>query len=200
MAVIENRIPLMNEGDIISFCNLKWLVLDIKADKKLIITKDILELRWYHKEFVEITWADSEMRKYLNGYLYQSFSEEEKARIIPILNKNPDNPWFKTKGGLDTTDKIFLLSLEEVSKYFGDSSANLKNKGKQKWTIDDENNSRRQSKLYGNFHWWRLRSPGYYGRTSASISSNGNIYVRGNGVFGRPKDGGGLRPALWLKL
>lgn len=190
----------MNIGDIISFGNLKWQVLDIKADKKLIITKDILELRWYHNEFVEITWADSELRRYLNVELYQTFSENEKAQIIPILNKNPDNPWFKTKGGLETTDKIFLLNLEEVSKYFGDSSENLKNKGKQKWAIDDENNSMRQSQFMDDFHWWRLRSPGYYGRTSASISSNGKIYVRGNGVYGRPKDGGGLRPALWSKL
>ncbi len=189
----------MNECEIISFGNLKWQVLDSKADKKMIITKDILELRWYHNEFVEITWADSEIRRYLNEEFFQSFSEVEKARIIPVLNKNADNPWFKTKGGLDTTDKIFLLSLEEVSRYFGDSSESLKNKGKQKWAIDDENNSMRQSQFLGVFHWWRLRSPGYYGRTSASISKNGNIYVRGNGVYGRPKDGGGLRPALWLK-
>lgn len=185
---------------IITFGNYDWQVLDDKGDKMLIITKDILELRWYHKEFVEITWADCELRNHVNIEFYQSFNEEEKARIIPTLNKNLSNPWFKTNGGRDTKDKIFLLSLEEVSKYFGDSSESLKNKDMQKWLIDDQNNQKRQAKYNGQDHWWRLRSPGYYGRTSASISANGNIYVRGNGVFGRPKDGGGVRPALWLKI
>ena len=116
-----------------------------------------------------------------------------------VTNTNSDNQWFKTKGGPDTTDHIFLLSLEEVCTYFGDSSEKLQTKGSQKWTIEDENNDKRKATYNNNFHWWRLRSPGYYGRTSASISANGNVYVRGNGVYGRPKDGGGLRPALWFK-
>ncbi len=114
--------------------------------------------------------------------------------------KNFDNPWFGTKGGKDTADKIFLLSLEEVSEYFGNSKTKLQNKGKQRWYIDDQNNNERQAKYGNNFHWWRLRSPGYYGRTAASVNINGNIYVRGNGVYGRPKDSGGIRPALWIKL
>ena len=93
-----------------------------------------------------------------------------------------------------------MLNLEEVCEYFGDSKENLKIKGKQKWLISDENDQMRQAKFGDKNHWWRLRSPGYYGRTSASINSNGNVYVRGNGIYGRPKDGGGIRPALWLKL
>ena len=190
----------MLKDDIIPFGNYIWRVLDIKDNRILIITKDIIELRWYHKEFVEITWADCELRKYLNYEFYNTFNPNEKARIISVKNHNHDNPWFKTKRGIDTTDNVFLLSLEEVCKYFGDSIEKMKNKGSQKWYIEDENNSKRQAKFGGEYHWWRLRSPGYYGRTSASINSNGNVYVRGNGVNGRPKDGGGVRPALWLKL
>ena len=190
----------MIKGDILSFGNFKWQVLDIKDSKALIITEDIIGLRWYHKTFEEITWADCEIREYLNNEFYKVFRREDKARIIPTVNSNPDNPWFKTKGGIDTNDRIFLLSLEEVCRYFGDSRENLKNKGSQKWQIEDENNINRQAKYEENFHWWRLRSPGYYGRTSAGISSNGNVYVRGNGVYGRPRDGGGMRPALWLSL
>jgi organic hydroperoxide reductase OsmC/OhrA len=80
------------------------------------------------------------------------------------------------------------------------STGNLLNKGDQRWLIDDCNNARRQAKFGNAYHWWRLRSPGYYGKTSASISSNGSLYLRGNGVFGRPRDSGGVRPALWLEL
>lgn len=188
----------MMKDNIITFGSFSWRVLDNKDDRALIITEDIIELRWYHKEFVDITWADCELRKHLNNEFYQTFSQEEKTRIITVENSNPDNPWFKTKGGIDTTDNIFLLSLEEICNYSG-SSEHLLNKGGQKWQIEDDNNVIRQKKFGKDYHWWRLRSPGYYGRTAASVSSNGNVYVRGNGVYGRPRDGGGVRPALWLK-
>ncbi len=188
----------MVKKDIITFGKYNWRVLDLKGDRALIITETIIELRWYHKAFAEITWAGCELRKYLNNEFCLNFSGDEQARIIAIKNRNPDNSWFKTKGGIDTTDHIFLLSLEDVCEYFGDSSVKLRNKDSQRWAIDDENNGKRQAKY--DFHWWRLRSPGYYGRTAASVSANGNVYIRGNGVYGRPRDGGGVRPALWLKL
>ncbi|MES2650507.1 MAG: DUF6273 domain-containing protein [Bacteroidota bacterium] len=190
----------MIKDDIITFGNYNWRVLDIKDDRILIITEDIIELRWYNNDFVNTTWAECELRKYLNNEFHSTFTPDEKEKIIAVTNCNPDNPWFKTKGGIDTIDRIFLVSLEEVCKYFGDSIENLQNKGRQKWLIDDENNQKRQAKYGSEYHWWRLRSPGYYGRTSASINSKGNVYVRGNGVFGRPRDGGGVRPALWLNF
>lgn len=190
----------MVKDDIITFGKYNWRVLHLKDGRALIITEDIIELRWYHNEFVDITWADCDLRKYLNNEFYNKFSQDEKAKIITVTSRNPDNPWFKTKEGIDTTDSLFLLSLEDVCEYFGDSTAKLRNKGNQTWLIDDENNGKRQAKYGNDFHWWRLRSPGYYGRTAASVSYYGYVYVRGNGVYGRPRDGGGVRPALWLKL
>lgn len=186
--------------DIIAFGKYNWQVLSIKDGRALIITEDIIALRWYHTKFADITWADCDLRKYLNNEFYNEFNQDEKAKISTVRNRNADNQWFKTKGGKSTIDSIFLLSLEEVCEYFGDSKAKLQNKGSQTWFIDDENNGKRQAKYGNDYHWWRLRSPGYYGRTGASVSYNGHVYVRGNGVYGRPRDGGGVRPALWLKL
>ncbi|MBS0028296.1 DUF6273 domain-containing protein [Chitinophaga sp. 22321] len=190
----------MIKDDVIIFGNYRWLVLDVKEGEALIITEEIIALRWYHARFVDVVWADCDVRRFLNNKFYHQFSRDEKAAIITATNENPNNPWFSTNGGNATTDKVFLLSLEEACLYFGDSKARLQHKSNQTWSIDDENNSKRQAKYGNDFHWWRLRSPGYYGRTAASISKNGHVYVRGNGVHGRPRDGGGLRPALWLKL
>lgn len=54
-----------------------------------------------------------------------------QSRIIPVINENPDNQCYGTKGGEDTQDRIFLLSLEEATcKYFGDSSSKMYNPGK----------------------------------------------------------------------
>jgi hypothetical protein len=190
----------MIKYDIITFGNYNWRVLKVEGDRALIISENIIELRWYNHEFVDITWAECGLRNYLNNEFYSKFSQDEQSKIFAVTNKNPDNPWFKTTGGYDTIDSIFLLSLEEVCEHFGSSTGSLVNKGSQNWLIDDRNNGERQAKFNNVYHWWRLRSPGYYSKTAASINSNGNVYVRGNGVYGRPRDGGGVRPALWLKL
>ena len=119
-------------GSIISFGDYNWRVLDIQNNAALVITEEIIEQRAYHDAYKDITWADCALRKYLNGEFYDKFNVTDKSRIIPVINKNPDNQWYGSKGGEDTQDSIFLLSLEEVCKYFGDSRSKLQNRGKIK--------------------------------------------------------------------
>lgn len=189
----------MQSGEHVDFGPYTWRVLAVADDQALLITEQIIALRWYHQAFVDVTWAQCELRTYLNTEIHSQFSPGEQAQIIPVTHANPDNPWFQTPGGDATTDALFLLSLEEVCTYMGDSQAALHNKGAQTWLIDDTHNATRQARYAEDFHGWRLRSPGYYGRTAASVRSDGCVYVRGNGVYGRPRDGGGVRPAVWLK-
>jgi len=123
----------MQIGDYISFGSYKWRVLDIKKNTALIITENLIEQRPYHDKYVAITWADCSLRKYLNCEFYDKFTVKDKSKIIPTVNKNLDNQWYGTKGGEDTKDNIFILSLEEVAcQYFGDSSSKLHNPGKNK--------------------------------------------------------------------
>lgn len=109
---------------------------------------------------MDITWADCELRKYLNGKFYDKFNEIDKLRITLATNKNPDNPWYGAKDGEDTQDNIFLLTIEDVvCRYFGDSSEKLHNRGKNlKYWFQrkDENNSKRKSKFQGYGWWWRI--------------------------------------------
>lgn len=194
---------------ILSFGGYNWRVLDIQDNVALLITEDIIEQRAYHDAYKEITWADCSLRKYLNGEFYDKFSEADKSRIMPVLNKNLDNQWYGSKGGVDTKDSIFLLSVEEVCKYFGDSRSKLYNRGKnQRYWFErkDENNSKRiarfESETWGS--WWWLRSPGRVSVKAVYIHGDGNIGIQGNNILkGNISDGkctGGVRPALWLKL
>ncbi len=195
---------------IISFGGYNWRVLDTQNNSALIITEDIIEQRSYHDAYKDITWADCSLRKYLNGEFYNKFTEADKLRIIPVINKNPDNEWYGAKGGEDTKDSVFLLSTEEVCKYFGDSSSKLQNKGKnQRYWFErkDENNIKRLAKLQGKewCWWWWLRSPGRVNVKAVYIfGTDGNIGIQGNNILkGNISDGkctGGVRPALWLKL
>jgi hypothetical protein len=194
----------------ISFGGYNWRVLDIQNNRALIITEDIIEQRPYHDAYKDITWADCGLRKYLNGEFYDNFNATDKSRIIPVINKNLDNQWYGSKGGADTKDSIFLLSLEEVAcQYFGDSSSNLYNPGKnQRYWFErkDENNSKRIARNKSDewYHWWWLRSPGRVNVKAVYIFPNGNIGIQGNNIFkGNIAEGrcrGGVRPALWLKL
>ncbi|GAA0759634.1 hypothetical protein SDC9_73380 [bioreactor metagenome] len=196
-------------GSVLSFGDYNWRVLDIQNNTALIITEEIIDQRPYHDAYKDITWADCTLRKYLNGEFYEKFNADDKSRIITVINKNLDNQWYGTKGGEDTEDNIFLLSLEEVCKYFGDSTSKLNNPGKNQrywFQRKDENNSNRLAKLHNKewAWWWWLRSPGRVNVKAVYIfGTDGNIGIQGNNILkGNISDGkctGGVRPALWIK-
>lgn len=205
----------MQIGENLLFGDYEWRILELQNNTALIITEYIVEQRPYHDAYKDITWADSALRKYLNGEFYDSFSEEDKARIISTTNRNSDNQWYGTNGGADTDDKVFLLSIEEAAcHYFGDSSSNLYHprKNKRYWfERKDENNSKRIASFANeneNVWWWWLRSPGRLGVKAVYIHGDGNIGIQGNnilkgnvgGPFHNGDSQGGVRPALWLKL
>lgn len=203
----------MKIGDKISFGSYVWRVLEIENNRALILTEDIVDQHVYHTQKGDVTWAESAIRHYLNGAFYETFTEDEKSRIVTVTNKNEDNPWFGATGGVETQDRIFLLSLEEVVyKYFGDSSKNLlKRSPKQAYWFQrkDENNGQRKSSYRGYSWWWWLRSPGRSNRRAVYIHGDGNIGIQGNGTYKYSSNtlhrlsrdnSGGVRPALWLAL
>jgi len=58
-------------GDIIPFGQWDWRVLAVENGKALLITQDVIELRSYHNEKVDVTWETCELRAYLNGAFYR---------------------------------------------------------------------------------------------------------------------------------
>ena len=137
------------------------------------------------------------MRAYLNGAFFNSFGQD-KARIAETRITTNNNPWFGTQGGNAANNRIFLLTLEEVAQYFGDSEQLLKNQPKDAYVINDQHNAARIAAYEsGKASWWWLRSPGYSSAYAASVHRNGGVVVSGNSVSNYS---GGVRPALWLKL
>ena len=210
----------MQVGDLIIFGKYEWRVLEIQNNSALIITEEVIARRPYHNILMDITWADCDMRKYLNGEFYDRFTEEEKSRIVTVINENPDNPWFGTKGGVDTEDKVFNLTIfDVVCKYFGDSSNLLYNRGKNQtywFQRKDPNNNKRIAKHKGVNTQWHLRTPGRYQCGISNVGGDGSAHITGNGVKSltvkisnvhhskrrkaTDEDHMGIRPALWLKL
>ncbi|HMM00669.1 MAG TPA: DUF6273 domain-containing protein [Bacilli bacterium] len=203
----------MEIGEKITFGKYLWRILDIKPGKLLIITDEIIEQRNYHAQKTDIDWEHSSIRNYLNNDFLSQFSSVEQSKIISVVNKNRANNWYHTHAGNDTLDHIFLLSLEEVTKYyFGDSSVLLDNpKPKQRYWFErkDVNNHLRRATYLNYIWWWWTRTPGKNQRVSVYIHGDGNIGIQGNGICNpsfntlhpiTKSNKGGLRPALWLKI
>lgn len=156
-----------------------WFVLEEKENRMLLITQKVIEKRPYHNVEEKITWETSSIRDYLNHEFLQNFQEDERKKIIEVTNENKDNQWYGTEGGNPTKDRIFLLSLEEVIKYFGDSGQ-LEQRNKNEgcgWLKDDfffflsdqYNRNRRAVDDTETVVDWLLRSPGANGRVAAMV-------------------------------
>ena len=208
-AIAEKRNFKLEIGEIINFGGYSWRVLDIQNNRALFLSERIIDNREYNKEFEGVTWETCTLRKYLNKEFYNNFSPEERSRIVEKEIHNNKNPWYDTSGGNVTRDRIFLLSIEEVVKYFGDSG-DLKNRKGWYWQnskfelrdgkgyfINDIYNTERKALNKENVSsWWWLRSPGLDSNDAAYVNNDGSVGIYGDYVY----INGGVRPALWLNL
>lgn len=195
----------------LQFGEYKWRVLETCDGRALILTEDIIGRRPYNAQFKNTAWEECTLRQYLNGELLRKFKSEEQEQIAETKIANPDNLWYGTPGGNDKYDKIFLLSLEEADRYFGDSGDYLRKRRKSYATgrytaridaggeqISNGNDGDRIAKeINGRFWWWWLRSPGRTSDSASCVYADGSIYAEGRAVT---REEGGIRPALWLQL
>ena len=218
--------PAPMVGDIIRFGSHDWLVLDVQSDRILIITENIISHRTYHTSFANITWETSEVRQYLNNTIFNTFSEADRSRILETNLINNNNPWdwsewgghVSTPGGIDTIDRIFLLSIDEVLTFFGDSgmiaqgalmSPNEREDNQPEWPgygifaegIHDQYSNKRIARDSADSAvlWW-LRSPGANPYFAAVVYGYGSIQISGFRISYPYWSGLGIRPALWLSL
>ena len=212
-------------GDIIPFGSHYWRVLNVQYNQALIITENIIGYRMFHDSLEAVTWETSEIRRYLNNIFFKTFGEADRARILETEVINNNNPWdfsdwgwtaTNTPGGNNTIDRVFLLSIDEVLQYFGDSGlveagttmgANARDEstltGLFAWGVMEHNRyseARRAIDSEGWPSWWWLRSPGISPRYAAIVMSGGFLHLSGEFVFWFGATGGGIRPALWLCL
>lgn len=220
-------IPVPSGGKI-RFGKYDWFVLDKQDDRMLIITEKVIEKRPYHHEECEVTWEICDMRKYLNNEFYNSFNKTDRERMVEVVNENNDNSWYGTRGGNTTTDKIFLLSVDEVIKYFGDSgqirtrymypNCDWCNDEYLPWIDDKYSLNRRAVDDTGVVRSYKLRSPGCNekcvtnvmgfcgdGHDQGSVSISGNCELSEDGHFSFDSIGDlnradGVRPAMWVRI
>ena len=187
--IIENTKYHKTEKDYFKYEPIKWRVLQSENGEAFLLSDVILDKQAYNENDEYITWKESSLRAWLNDkFMNRAFSDEEKEKINITEVVNKDNPVFGTKGGKNTSDKIFLLSLAEVSR---------KKDGKKYGLLDDEMKACENSDFSKKVSWWWLRSPGDDRYCAAVVNSDGWVYGDGSRVNGSDD---GVRPALHLNL
>ena len=177
---------------------IEWIVLDKSEMSLLLISKQALACRPYNISFTDVTWENCSLRIWMNGaFLDAAFSEEEQRQIISI-NVHPDkNPSYSTDPGNATTDKIFLLSINEVKKYFSDDKARRCAPTAYAKAQGAYTNSGYQIASGGATCWWWLRSSGSDQDRATLVDLDGDVYCDGSYVG---DDEGSVRPAMWISL
>lgn len=138
------------------------------------------------------------LRDWLNIDFYDEFGEREEERITEVRVTTDKNPRFDTDCGEVTLDKVFLLSVEEVAHYFGDSGQLTGGNPKSKWWINDQYNASRIAYgEHGAAVWWWLRTPSIHSNTAVYVNTGGSINLAGHRAI---NGDGGVRPAMWVNI
>jgi len=187
--IIENTKYHKTEKDYFKYEPIKWRVLQSENGEAFLLSDVILDKQLYNENDKYVTWEKSSLRAWLNKkFIKRAFIDEEREKINITEIVNQDNPVYGTEGGNNTFDKIFLLSLSEVSE---------QQDGEKYGFLDDEIRACGKSDFSKTVSWWWLRSPGRNSFSAAEVDCCGWILRCGVDVC---YDSDGVRPALHLNL
>ena len=197
-----------NAGDIVFFGSyeqdnnasngkedIEWLVLAKEDNRLLVISQYALDCRQYNTSKTKVTWESCTLRQWLNkDFFDEAFSNGEKGIILTVTVPGGENPDFSTDPGSATQDKVFVLSIAEVLKYFDGVDARMciptaYAKANGAYMSSDH------TKGGAATCWWWLRSPAFFQDYTAKVCDDG---VVGYGPV--DYDGDCVRPAMWIEL
>ena len=182
----------------------------------MLLCKDVIDCKCFDDSKIETTYNNSSIRKWLNEDFYkETFSDFERMNIIEINNTNVD---LQGNKGEDTIDKVFLLSLDEVEKYFGELDNIDENNSyeyivhnnraqafptryaKEKDNLGDKLfYSKAKDKDYGGACEWWLRIMNSDNKSTAIVYCNGYAEGLEKEHLINYKNRG-VRPAIWVSL
>ena len=179
----NNTAQNVTVGDVIVFGQYKnkpieWKVLDMNQGNVLLISTQSISSESYNTVRSKYTtWENCTLRKKLyDFYLSNAFSQTQRDRIQQTLVDNSSEQHRDIYGIIDsqpnTEDYVFLLSWQEVNKFFPTDADRKMGKG-----------------------WW-TRSPGEHPGAALTVGSDGKMTYE-NDASSNEED---IYPILWLNL
>jgi len=195
---------------------IQWRVLKHTNEELFVLSEYILACRQYHGDTkpyqttdADITWQDSDLRKWLNDDFYNTAFNNIEQGLIKTTHCSDNG-----EGSPDTEDKVLLLSVTEVKEMtqkkrvnesdvlrcaIGTEFAKLKTSEGNHLYVYDKKTSEDylidQGKESG-CSWWWLRSQvavsprAFFVGTGSSIRNYGRVNLKSYGV----------RPAIKINL
>ncbi|MDR1422981.1 MAG: sigma-70 family RNA polymerase sigma factor [Coriobacteriales bacterium] len=205
--------------------DIEWRVLDIQGNKAMIISEYAIDLREYHEKYEEVTWETCALRQWINDdFMSLAFDEQERQAIALTHLQNPDNAEFGTPGGNETDDYLYLLSTDEVYRFYPEAEDRIVTVRMSRPLMDDAvTRMDTQASRYGYLishaqafdevqslngspcMWW-LRSPGGKSMFATFVfGGNGSLILGAGAEFVAPDfdtdlHDFGVRPVCWVAL
>ena len=200
-----------------------WKVLADDEDTMLLISDKILDMIPFNSSFSGTDWDNSYIRKWLNEDFFEnSFDDEQKSIILEYAttkgveavpaDPEADPPVEAVEAVLEVTDKVFLLSYEELSLYYPENintdsekrSSQVTEYAKENgvWTVSEEGyvlygfeKDGLSKDIIGGGNWW-LRDNGAKPTQAMDVGASGIVRTTGHDV-GSIHDG--IRPVILIK-
>lgn len=176
---------------------IEWIVLDTSGSEVMLISRYSLDCQPYNRTFAYVTWETCSLRSWLNNtFYYTAFDFDEQMSILETHVMNGRNHCrqgarWRSDGGNDTYDKVFLLSYKECGIYFSHDASRMCGPTDYANTMGAYRDNDT-----GCGGWWQ-RSPAYEDKENLDAA-----FVRADGR----KDGSrtvnkntlGIRPVIWV--
>ncbi|MBQ8538722.1 MAG: TIR domain-containing protein [Ruminococcus sp.] len=175
---------------------IEWRVLDVEDDKMFVLSEYVLDCQPVYLGNDDYTWETSDLRKWLNSnFVSKAFNKKGEKLILDLAISESVVSFVEhddyENSEETTTDKVFLLSYEEMNKYLKDTKDRecIATKYAEKQGVHRANN--------GNCYWWLRTNPD--NRKCRTINVDYLGVAANEGEFGTAKDIG-VRPAMWIEL
>lgn len=158
---------------------IEWLVLAENEETLFVVSKKALVSRPF--DLSGNGWEKSEIRKWLNSEFYYEAFKHDERHYIQRTDVETEDVYGMRCGW--TQDELFLLSFEEVEKYFPDQSSRIQEKSA--WAQYTLGEGEKDTNT-----WW-LRDKGAYDSAGLMVLEDGNFES-----WGGTQNIEGIRPAM----
>ena len=189
--------------------SIKWRVLSVDGNDAFLMADQSLDAEPYNNSDASVTWSECTLRSWLNGYdslsnkagidyrnnnfINSAFTNKEKYAIMQTkVSNGDDSDYGGIIGGEDTRDKVYLLSMAEISEESYGFNENFNIESYARMTHDTAYTIWKRGGNYRDIWWLRTA---IQGNGAARIYEDGSGHAVANMW---PKLG--VRPVLHLDL
>ena len=164
---------------------IQWQVVEKFSDGSyLLVSNNVIDSIKYNAMRSNVIWANSTLRIWLNSNFYNTaFSDTDKRKIVTSTVQESGNSRYKTETGNSTQDNVFILSEDEMLRYFPNKSQRAVQP--TPYAVSKGVSS--------GAAWYWMRSPGSSSKLASLVTPSGKLDI--DGVFVNQKQGG-VRVAL----